>query len=233
MRNLVVIPARCGSKGLVDKNIKLLNGRPLLSYTIDAAIHSGIFNEIYVSTDSEKYAQIAIQLGAKVPFMRSKENADDYASSWDVVKEALKKYKEAGQQFDMVTLLQPTSPLRTAGNIIEAYDYYLKNKANAVIAVCEAEHSPLWSNTLPEDNSMTQFINWDIVDQARQKLAKYYRLNGAIYMINVSYLSQCKNIYESDSIAYVMSKENSIDIDDEYDFMFAEAIMKSRMNSKQ
>jgi CMP-N,N'-diacetyllegionaminic acid synthase len=226
MKNLAVIPARSGSKGLPDKNIRLLNNKPLLAYSIEAAEASGIFDEIHVSTDSEKYADIALCYGAKVPFLRSRENSGDASSSWDAVKEALQKYKDIGKQFDMVTLLQPTTPLRTPEDIKAAYEIYISQAANAVVSVCEVDHSPLWCNTLPEDHSMTQFIRWDIVNQPRQKLEKYYRINGAIYTVNVSYLAVCSNIYESSSIAYIMKKESSIDIDDAFDFMIAEAILK-------
>ena len=89
MKNLAVITARSGSKGLKDKNIKLLNGKPLMAYTIEAALESGMFEEVYVSTDSQKYAQIAIEHGASVPFLRTEENATDSASSWDTVAEEI------------------------------------------------------------------------------------------------------------------------------------------------
>lgn len=99
MNNLAIIPARSGSKGLKDKNIKLLNGKPLIAYSIEAAKKSGIYSHILVSTNSERYGKIAIKYGAEVPFYRSEENASDVASSWDVVKEVLKKYQEMGIEF--------------------------------------------------------------------------------------------------------------------------------------
>lgn len=228
MKHLAVIPARSGSKGLPDKNIRLLDNKPLLAYSIDAAAIAGIFDEIYVSTDSEKYAEIALRYGAKVPFLRSAENSGDSASSWDAVKEALQKFEERGMCFDVVTLLQPTTPLRSSGDIVAAYELYNKEKVNAVVSVCETDHSPLWCNTLPENRSMDKFIRWDVVNQPRQKLDKYYRINGAIYMVNTQYLKSCNNIYEEKCIAYIMDKERSIDIDDAFDFMVAEAVIKGR-----
>lgn len=122
MKNLAIIPARSGSKGLKDKNIKLLNGKPLLAYSVEAAKNSEIFEEIHVSTDTILYADIAIEYGASVPFLRSGKNSTDTASSWDVVRETISKYEEMGRVFDTVTLLQPTTPLRTADNIKEAYE---------------------------------------------------------------------------------------------------------------
>ena len=184
MNNLAIIPARSGSKGLKDKNIKLLNGKPLIAYSIEAAKKSEIYSHILVSTDSERYGEIAIQYGAEVPFYRSEENASDVASSWDVVKEVLKKYQEMGIVFDTFTLLQPTSPLRKYEDIKKAYELFKEKDAIAVVSVCEMEHSPLWSNTLPENNSLSGFLRADSNKQ-RQKLETFYRINGAIYMADV------------------------------------------------
>ncbi len=225
MKNLAIIPARSGTKGLKDKNIKLLNGKPLLAYSIEAAKNSGIFEEIYVSTDSKLYADIAIEYGASVPFLRSEKNATDTASSWDVVREALSQYEEKGRIFDTVTLLQPTTPLRTADNIKETYEILQKNNTNSVVSVCEVDHSPLWCNKLPQDGSMENFIRKDIRILPRQKLDTYYRINGAVYMVRVPYFKTCKTIYDKDCTAYIMDKEKSIDIDDEFDFKLVTAII--------
>lgn len=121
MGNIALIPARSGSKGLKDKNIRKLNGKPLIVHSINAAIESKIFDEIMVSTDSELYADIAKDSGASVPFLRSQEQSSDSAGSWGVVKEVLQNYKKLGKTFSTVCLLQPTSPLRRADDIIEAY----------------------------------------------------------------------------------------------------------------
>ena len=117
--NLAIIPARSGSKGVIDKNIRELNGKPLMEYSIEVAMKSKCFDEVMVSTDSEKYADIARRCGAKVPFLRSTENSSEWATSWGVVREVLNRYREQGILFEMVTLLQPTSPLRTANDIIK------------------------------------------------------------------------------------------------------------------
>jgi len=118
LKNLAVIPARSGSKGLKDKNIRKLHGKPLIAYTIEAAMQSGLFEDIVVSTDSERYARIATDYGANVPFLRPDELATDEASPWDVVRDVVVKYQELGKDFDTVALLQPTSPLRTSSDII-------------------------------------------------------------------------------------------------------------------
>ena len=232
MINLAIIPARSGSKGLKDKNIKLLNGKPLMAYTIEAAIQSKMFDEVMVSTDSEEYADIAKRNGAKVPFMRCSELSNDIASSWDVVRDVLDRYREAGKVFDTVALLQPTSPLRTAEDIIEGYKLMNDKSANSVIGVCEVDHSPLWMNTLPEDNSMGNFINPKVVGLPRQELEKYYRINGAIYIIKTEYLLKIDNIYKYKSYALIMDRMNSIDIDQDIDFILAESILKNRFLMK-
>lgn len=225
MKNLAIIPARSGSKGLKDKNIKLLNGKPLLAYTIEAARESGLFDEIMVSTDSKEYADIAKQWGGNVPFLRNHELSNDTASSWDVVKEVIERYKELGTEFDTVALLQPTSPLRTSNDIIEGYKVMREKDANFVVGVCEMDHSPLWANTLPETLSMESFIRPEIAKIPRQSIPTYYRINGALYIVKIDYLVKSSDIYENRSFASIMRKENSIDIDDQMDFTIAEVLI--------
>lgn len=229
MGNLAIIPARSGSKELKDKNIKLLNGKPLLAYTIEAARESGIFDEIMVSTDSQEYADIAKKWGANIPFLRSDELSNDTASSWDVVKEVIERYKILGTEFDTVALLQPTSPLRTSNDIVEGYKVLKEKAANFVVGVCEMDHSPLWSNTLPEDLSMENFIRPEVVKMPRQSIPTYYRINGALYIVKVDYLMRTLDIYADRSFASVMRKENSIDIDDQMDFTVAEVLISERI----
>ena len=224
MKNIAIIPARSGSKGLKDKNIKLMNGKPLLSYTIVAATESGMFDEIMVSTDSQKYADIAIQYDARVPFFRSAENSSDTASSWDMVLEVLNKYKDLGQEFDTVCLLQPASPLRIATDISDAYRDFQKNAVDALTSVCEVDHSPLWAMTLDEDRMLTEFRK-NSSNVPRQKLATYYRINGAIYIRKVEYRKNGIELIDAKEIAFIMDKRRSIDIDDELDFAIGEFLM--------
>lgn len=224
--NLAIITARSGSKGIKDKNIKLICGKPLMAYTIDTAYGSEIFDEVYVSTDSEKYAEVAKAYGASVPFLRSSQNADDNASSWDVVKETLKKYKELGKVFDAIALLQPTSPLRITEDIKNSYKLFREKNANSVIGVCETEHSPLLCNRLDQNLSMENFINRDIYQKLRQNLPKYYRINGAIYFVKTKYDIDICDLYDEKCYAYIMPQERSIDIDTELDFELAERLLE-------
>lgn len=233
MKNIAIIPARSGSKGLEDKNIRIFNGKPLLAYSVEVAIMSGLFNEVFVSTDSEKYAEIGREYGAHVPFLRSSELSSDTASSWDAVKEALNCYGKIGATFHTIALLQPTSPLRTAQDITNAFALMQEKQANAVVSVCEVDHSPLWCNILPENGSMDRFLSKDLVTKGRQNLDTYYRINGAIYLVNVPYLLSSQTIYDHGCFAYKMDKRRSIDIDDLVDFQIAEYLDSLRdPNSK-
>jgi len=226
VRNLAIIPARSGSKGLKNKNIKDLLGKPLIQYSIDAAIQSGVFDEIMVSTDSDKYAEIARKCGASVPFIRNDETSSDVASSWDVVREVVDSYKRSGKEFDTVCLLQPTSPLRTASDIKAAYELFDLKHAKSVVSVCEVDHSPKWCNVLDESLSLNGFIKQDDA-KARQLVGKYYRLNGAIYIVRLKNFLEANVLYCDGSYAYKMKRENSVDIDTELDFVIAKALAES------
>ena len=223
MKNIAIIPARSGSKGLKDKNIRHLNGKPLLAWTIDAAVRSDEFDEILVSTDSEAYAEIARQYGADVPFLRSPETSTDTASSWDTVAEVLENCRKGGNVFDTFCLLQPTSPLRTAEDIRNAYALYREKADFAVVSVCEAEHSPLWCGHLPENGEFRGFIREDAMKQ-RQSGGKFYRLNGAIYIVDVQKFGTSRFLYREGSFAYIMPQDRSVDIDTETDFRLAELL---------
>lgn len=229
MKNIAIIPARSGSKGVKDKNIRDLCGKPLMAYSIEAALESEKFEEVMVSTDSEKYAVIAKQYGANVPFLRSDAMASDTASSWDMVDEVLHNYKTLGREFDTFCLLQPTSPLRNAEDIVGAYSLYEEKADFAVVSVCEAEHSPLWCGHLPETNEFINFVDEKNL-RRRQAGKKFYRLNGAIYIVNIEKFKTERNLYQKGSFAYIMSQEKSVDIDTEVDFNLADVIMKETGN---
>lgn len=219
-----IIPARSGSKGLKDKNIKDLKGKPMIAYTIEAARDSNVFDDIIVSTDSQLYADISIEYGALVPFLRPKHLSTDTAKTNDVIEHVIKELKQVGKEYDYLMILQPTSPLRTSEDIVEAIKLLFEKKANSVISVCEVEHSPLYMNTLDKSLSMEKFLAKGTKSR-RQELPKYYRLNGAIYLSKVDYFLKYKDLYKEKSYAYIMDKKRSIDIDDELDFKLAEYIL--------
>lgn len=230
MKSIAIIPARSGSKGLKDKNIKMLCSKPLMAHSIACAKQSGKFDKIFVSTDSPKYASIAEAYGADAHFLRSRENADDKAGSWDVVREVLERFEKEGEYFDRIMLLQPTSPLRNAEDIQACFRRMEEKNAHAVLSVTPMEHSPLWSNTLGEDLCMDQFQNETYRGMPRQMLPTYYRLNGAIYLIDREELDKeimfCNGCY-----AYIMPAERSLDIDSELDFAMAEFMYGQTMKS--
>ena len=175
---LALIPARSGSKRLPQKNKLLLGGLPLIEWSIRAAKASTRIDDVIVSTDDPEIAEIAVKAGARVPFMRPAHLATDEATSVDVVLHALAASETAYHGF---VLLQPTSPFRTGKDIDGVLTMAEDRQADAVISVCEVDHSPLWTNTLPPDHSMAGFLKDDVRGVRSQQLPTYYRLNGSIY----------------------------------------------------
>ena len=227
-KTLAIIPARSGSKGVKDKNIKILNNKPLISYTIDTAKKCKFIDYVFVSTDSKKYADISKNFGANVPFLRSKKNSSDNSKSLDVIIEVLDNFKKQGMIFDIVILLQPTSPLRNVDDIVKSYNLFFEKKAKAVVSVNKINHPPHWSNTLPNDLSMTNFIDVKHVNKTRQGFSDYFSLNGAIFICKTSILESNLNIFKDGTFAYVMEKKNSIDIDSEFEFEIAELLIQKK-----
>ena len=241
MKNIAIITARSGSKGLPHKNIKLLAGKPLIAWSIEAALESGMFDTVMVSTDSEEYARIAREYGAEVPFLRSEANSQDNSSSWSVVEEVINNYRNLGREFDTFMLLQPTSPLRTGEDIRGAYAMLDEKKGNAIIGMCECEFNPLYARLLGSNSSYG--MESITVRQAfekefglegkgkylrRQALPTFHRANGSMYLVRVERFEADPNHYVSDEncYAYIMPQENSIDVDTELDFVIAEAVLK-------
>lgn len=231
MKSIAIIPARSGSKGLPNKNIKELNGKPLIFYSIEAAIKSACFDTVMVSTDSEKYANVAKNGGAEVPFLRSEATSTDTASSWDMVLEVLNRYRDQGKSFDTFCLLQPTSPLRSAEDISEAYKMMIEKNAVAIVSMTELEHPLSWCGTLGAGNSLDGFIENQEHAQ-RQAQTKYFRPNGAIYLASVNEFRKEPFLYRSGSYAYIMPKERSVDIDTAFDFKYAEFLLKNLEEKK-
>lgn len=199
-------------------------GKPLLAYSINAAKESNCFDRVMVSTDSEKYAQVARKYKADVPFLRDVKTSGDNAGSWDVVREVLAGYNNMGIKFDTVCLLQPTSPLRSAEDIIGAYTMMEKNNADAITSVCKCDHPIEYMMTLDETFSLYEYRQ-SVVDCPRQTLPTYYRLNGAIYIRKIRYCESTINIISDNEYAYLMNRERSVDIDTIDDFEYAEFLM--------
>ena len=224
---LAVIPARGGSKGVPKKNIKKLGGKPLIAYTIEAAIGSCIFEKVIVSTDSKEIADVAISYGAEVPFLRPEKISGDLVSSDDVILHALSYMQNQGHQYSEVCKLQATSPLRNKEHLREAYSLFCEKHADFLVSVCECEHSPLWSGIIGEDLRLDSFISDKVKRSCRQDLPTYYRLNGAIYMGKVEQFNVNKSFLGRNCIAYIMDQKDSIDIDSQLDFEMAGIMIKN------
>ena len=227
MKIIAIIPARSGSKGLKDKNIASLCGTPLIAYSIEAALGSGLFDTVHVSTDSEKYAEIAANYGADEPFLREISNSGDTSSSWDAVREVLDKYRVLGKEFDAVVLLQPTSPLRDAQHIKKAFDSFMKSGTRSLTSVTEVEHPVQWTFGLGESLRLDEFAKSPYRNSRRQELKKHYRENGAVFIVYTSDISDTAFDFYSDCSAYIMDRRHSIDIDTKEDLILAEYLMKN------
>ena len=229
MRILAIIPARGGSKRLPRKNLLPLHGKPLIAWTIEAANKSKYIDRTIVSTDDREIAEGGMRYGAGVPFIRPKEFSTDTATSIDVITHAIDYLKNEGKVYDYIILLQPTSPLRITKDIDAAFKI-IDNDTKAVVSVCETEHSPLWSNTLPDNYSMKGFVRPEIKNKRSQDLLKYYRLNGAIYISDIKYLENNNGFFGENTKAFIMPQERSVDIDVINDFRYASFLLDNKNN---
>ena len=226
MKILAIIPARGGSVRLPGKNTRMLGGKPLIEWSIDLARKVSSIDKIFVSTDCNDIADVCRQTRLDVPVLRPKNLAGDKSSTIDAVKHAIEYLKERGEIYDFALILQPTSPLRSADNVRQAIDIVSSKDADAVISVCKCEHSPLWTNTLPDNYSMTNFLETKLKNLPSQELPIYYRLNGAIFLVNINRLYEEETFLLSrNSYAIEMDAMASIDIDHEIDFLLAETII--------
>ncbi|WP_421203201.1 cytidylyltransferase domain-containing protein [Aeromonas sp. 602658] len=225
--SIAIIPARGGSKRLPNKNVLPLSGKPLIVWTIEAALDSQLFDMVLVSTDSQVIADVSMSAGAAIPFLRPAELASDTATTNDVICHMVEWVETHYSPVTKVTLLQPTSPLRDVDNIKEAMALYDEKEASAVISVCEVDHPIQYCNRLSSDLSMNGFIP-AIKNMRSQELEIYYRLNGAIYIFDRSFVGSLSDIYSDGSFAYIMDKDKSIDIDGELDFLLATLMFDKR-----
>ncbi|WP_104696798.1 MULTISPECIES: acylneuraminate cytidylyltransferase family protein [unclassified Helicobacter] len=216
MKVLALIPARSGSKGVKDKNIKPFKGKPLMAHTIESALQSGVCDEVFVCTDSQEYADIAKSYGASVPFLRSKESAQDKSKSIDCVLESLSKFSSIGKNFDVLILLQPTSPLRNAMHIKMAYDKFIKFNCKGLVSVYKNKINPIFIRTIKK-NQLCNIIQGQSTIR-RQDLDQTYCINGAIY-INLTCSLNPSTSFNDNPIPYIMPEKYSLDIDEEEDFL--------------
>lgn len=228
---LVVIPARGGSKRLPGKNIRNLNGKPLISYAIKAAIGSKFADRIIVSTDDKKIALTAKKYGAEVPFMRPAELASDTAMPQQVLQHAVKFFQE-NKNFkpDIIVMIQPTSPLVQSADVDEAVKKMISKKKNTCVSVSEISQRPEWMYRL-EMKKPELFIKKNKpMAQRSQELPKLGVLNGAVYVMKYNSLMQKGILIDNSSVClYVMPKERSVDIDELFDLELAEFLMSRKL----
>lgn len=223
-RVLALIPARGGSKGLPGKNIRPVAGRPLLAWTIDAAKGAKAPDCVVLSSDDEAIMAVAREGGCEVPFRRPDELATDKASSMDVVLHAL----DALPGFDLVMLLQPTSPLRTSADIDAACTLLERSGALSCVSVTPAEQSPYWMVQLDDQQRMSPVLAPPPGVTRRQDLPPAYVLNGAIYIADCTWLRQQRSFVGEGTVAYVMPAERSLDIDTLDDAVEAQRLLAAR-----
>lgn len=223
MKKIAIIPARSGSKGLKDKNIIDLCGKPLIAYTIEAAIQSGVFSRVIVSTDSEHYAEISRNYGAEV-IMRGDALSNDTATTYMVLEDILKN--RLPERIDYFVLLQPTSPLRNATHITEAVAKFENrfNDFDFLVSMKESEHAKVLVNPIDEDESL-KYFDTDFSNYRRQGY-KDYSPNGAIFIAKPNAYLERKHFFGERSLAYIMLSEYSVDIDCYLDLVVAKDLIK-------
>ncbi len=221
MGNIAIIPARGGSKRIPRKNIKGFLGKPIIAYSIEAAIASDLFDEVMVSTDDAEIAEIAVKYGAKVPFMRSPINSDDFAGTAEVLVEVLNDYSKKNTLFEYACCIYPTAPLIKVKNIIDGLDLLLRNKFTSVFPVCAFSYPIL--RGLNRDNSGKTKMLWPAnINKRSQDLELAYHDAGQFYWIDNSLFLKESKLFSSNSGTIVLNQTEVQDIDNENDWEISE-----------
>lgn len=224
MINIAIIPARGGSKGLPGKNIVNLGGKPLIAWTIEAALKVPMIDEVYVSTDDEEIASISEIFGAKI-IMRPSELATDSAGTEPVIEHAISYLKAIGINCNNIFLLQATSPLRTAKHIEKAYAQYVKKEADCIISVFEPKHTPAKAYLVSSSGEIEGLLSKNAPYSRRQDLPLVVLPNGAIYIFSGGEFMKNKVIPRNKVFPFVMGEYESIDIDDQNDLITASRLI--------
>lgn len=221
MSNLAIIPARGGSKRIPRKNIKLFLGKPIIAYSIEAAINSGLFNEVMVSTDDAEIAEIAIQYGAKVPFMRSDKMSNDFATTFDVVEEVVNSYKEKEIEFENVCCIYPCAPFVIEQKLEEAYNLFVKEHFDAVFPVMQFGF-PIQRALQMDDFGKISFFYPENALTRSQDLLPSFHDAGQFYWMNVSSCMEQQKIITDNTGSIVITELEGQDIDNDTDWKLAE-----------
>lgn len=231
MGNLAIIPARGGSKRIPKKNIKLFCGRPIIEYSINSAIKSGLFDEIVVSTDSEEISKIAIDCGAKVPFKRSAKNSDDYATTADVIQEVLDWYEKEKYDFDSICCIYPTSPLMSNGRIMQAYTKMVDEKRDSVFPVAKFAY-PIQRALRLDNKEKINFVWPENAVSRSQDFEEFYHDAGQFYWINVSSFRREAALISGNSSCVLLDELEVQDIDNISDWKIAELKYEALQTTK-
>ena len=229
MRVLAIIPARGGSKGVPGKNIKLLSGKPLIEYTTEVALQSKLLTKVVVSSDDDKIIEVAKNTGVEVPFKRPSNLSEDATPTLPVIKHALAYYKNIGEEFDAICLLQVTSPFRTVDFLDNAIQKFINEAADSLISVQKVPHeyNPHWTFELNEEGNLKIATGEEKIISRRQDLPTTYHRDGSIYITKTSVILEKNSLY-GNTIAYIESKEkNFVNIDTLRDWGKAEEIIKN------
>jgi pseudaminic acid cytidylyltransferase len=220
MNNLAIIPARGGSKRIPRKNIKLFLGKPIIAYSIEAALNSCLFEEVMVSTDDEEIAEISIKYGAKVPFLRSPNNSNDTATTFDVLAEVVFRYKNQGRRFDNLCCIYPCAPFCNNQSLAETYRLLIEKKFDTVFPV--VQYSTPIQRALEVENDKITMVNPEFQNSRSQDLRRVYYDAGQFYWIQVSRTFEHKKIYSDFSGCIILDELSAHDIDTEIDWKIAE-----------
>lgn len=223
---LAIIPARGGSKGIPGKNIKMMAGKALIGWTIEAALRSKYIDRVLVSTDDNEIAKVAEEFCVPVPYMRDSEYATDDAAATLPVLEALENLPG----YDQVVLLQPTSPLRETSDIDAAIELFDKHQPYSVVSVTPNAKPYEWLLTMNQEHMIKSIAN--NITKSRQESQQIFAFNGAIYIVDTVDFIKSQKFVSEQTYGYVMPPEKSVDIDTEFDFDFAEYIMLKKLEKQ-
>ena len=229
---LAIIPARGGSKGLPNKNIKPLCGKPLIGWSIEQAGGSAYIDEIFVSTDSAEIASVAESFGIEVPFLRPAELATDTSPSWEFVLHTIDYYRSQGEEFDYILLLEPTSPLRDVADINTAIEQLLNHKtAKSIVGVSKVEAThPAFLVNLSKEGLLEPYLG-EMKALRRQELNDLYFFEGSLYLSEIDYYIKTESFYHNLTLPYVVPKYKSYEVDDIVDFYIIEKLLELKLNN--
>lgn len=220
LKNICIIPARGGSKRIPRKNIKHFLGKPIIAYSIEAALKSGLFDEVIVSTDDEEIAKVALSYGASIPFYRSAKNADDFATTFDVIEETLAELRKGGKTFQNACCLYACAPFVSSARIQEAYEKLIANQLDSVFPTMEYSFPIQRAMTIEADR--VSLIDESHIVTRSQDLKPSYHDAGQFYWLDISKILKEKKLFTSNSGAIVISQMEGQDIDNVVDWELAE-----------